>query len=101
MYPEPTTIKRTIKRFAPLQLGKILAVLYGIMGLIFLPFMLLMSLLGPRPEGQGAGMLAFGVGFGLFLPIFYAVMGFITGVIGAFVYNLVAKWVGGIEVEVE
>ena len=44
-----------------------------------------------------------GMGFGLIVigPIFYGVMGFIVGVIGAFVYNIVAGWVGGIEVEVE
>jgi hypothetical protein len=35
------------------------------------------------------------------LPIFYGAMGFILGVIGAFIYNLIARWVGGIEVEVE
>jgi hypothetical protein len=29
------------------------------------------------------------------------VMGFIGGVIGAAVYNLVARWIGGIELEVE
>jgi hypothetical protein len=42
-----------------------------------------------------------GIGFAVFAPILYAAMGFLTGVIGAFVYNLVAGWVGGIEVEVE
>ena len=31
----------------------------------------------------------------------YGVMGFIGGAIGAFVYNLVAGVVGGIEIEVE
>ncbi|MEO6847586.1 MAG: hypothetical protein ABI254_10010, partial [Chthoniobacterales bacterium] len=35
------------------------------------------------------------------LPIIYGAMGFICGVIGAWVYNLVAKFVGGIQVEVE
>jgi hypothetical protein len=45
--------------------------------------------------------MAMGAGAALFAPILYAVMGFIIGVIGAFIYNLVAKWVGGIEVEVE
>jgi biopolymer transport protein ExbB/TolQ len=29
------------------------------------------------------------------------VMGFIAGIIGAAIYNLFAKWIGGIEVEVE
>jgi hypothetical protein len=37
----------------------------------------------------------------LFAAQLYAIMGFLIGAIGAFVYNLVAKWIGGIEVEVE
>jgi hypothetical protein len=43
------------------------------------------------------------MGFGLliFAPILYAAMGFLTGLIGALVYNLAASWLGGIEVEVE
>jgi len=33
--------------------------------------------------------------------VIYGVMGFIFGVISAAIYNLVAHWIGGIEVEVE
>jgi len=46
-------------------------------------------------------MMAFGIGFALAMPVLYAVMGFIFGVIGAGLYNLVAGWIGGIEVDVE
>ena len=38
---------------------------------------------------------------GILMPVIYGVMGFIGGVIGAAVYNLVARWIGGIELEVE
>lgn len=31
----------------------------------------------------------------------YGVMGFVFGAIGALIYNLVAKWVGGFELELE
>ena len=41
------------------------------------------------------------LGFGIFMPVLYGVMGFIFGVLMAVVYNLVARWIGGIEVEVE
>jgi hypothetical protein len=41
MIPPVLTTKRRIKRIAPLQLGKMLAVLYGIMGLLAMPFFLL------------------------------------------------------------
>jgi hypothetical protein len=34
-------------------------------------------------------------------PVFYGAMGFIMGAISALLYNLFAKWVGGIELEME
>jgi len=37
----------------------------------------------------------------IILPIFYGVVGFIAGAIGAALYNLIAGMVGGIEIEVE
>ena len=95
-------MKRRIKRIAPLQLGKMLAILYGIMGLVFVPFFLVMPLIASQvPTGQRSGMMVFGVGFALCMPILYAVMGFVFGALGAVIYNVVAKWIGGIEVEVE
>ncbi len=45
-----------------------------------------------------AGMM---IGFGVLMPVIYGVMGFVFGVIGAAIYNLIAGWIGGIEVEVE
>ncbi len=35
------------------------------------------------------------------MPVIYAVMGFVFGIIGSALYNLVAGWIGGIEVDVE
>jgi hypothetical protein len=102
MNPPTLTTTKRIKRFAPLQLGKMLAILYGIMGLIFIPFFLLMTLVAAHmPAQQRVGLLAFGAGFAVFVPIIYAAMGFVFGALGALIYNLVAKWIGGIEVEVE
>jgi hypothetical protein len=42
------------------------------------------------------GML-FGVGAIILFPIFYGVMGFLVGALGAFIYNLVSGFVGGLE----
>jgi hypothetical protein len=44
---------------------------------------------------------AFGVGAVITLPIFYGVMGLVSGAIGAVLYNLFASMVGGIEIEVD
>ena len=101
--PESQNItKRRIKRIAPVQLGKMFAVLYGLMGLLIIPFFLIMSFVASQmPSQQRVGVLALGAGFTIFVPIIYAAMGFVFGIIGAAIYNLAAKWVGGIEVEVE
>lgn len=70
-------------------------------GLIFLPFFLRMSALIPNRNGQNPFGMIGGLVFGLFAPIFYAVMGFVMGAISAFLYNLLAKWVGGIQVQAQ
>ena len=93
---------RRLKRIAPVQLGKMLAVLYGIMGLLVVPVFLIASAAAANlPAQQRAGMMALGAGFAFLAPVLYAAMGFVFGAIGALIYNLVAKWIGGIEVEVE
>jgi len=104
-----------LKRIAPLQAGKMLAAFYGLMSLVFVPFFMIFMALGSfaaRAQGASAGagagatpplplMLGMGVGFMLLLPFFYAAMGFIVGVLSAFVYNLLARWIGGLALEFE
>ncbi len=95
-----------VKRFDVLSVAKISGLCYGAMGLLFVPFFLLFGMIAGqagRQVGSGIpGMGAmFGVGMAIMAPIFYAVMGFIMGAIGAFIYNLISGWIGGIEVELE
>jgi hypothetical protein len=101
-------MKRTVKRFEPVQLGKMLGVLYALMGLIFVPFFILFAAIGAFAQKSGGdqspgGVFVVGaaVGMALAIPICYGVFGFIFGLISAAIYNLVARWIGGIEVEVE
>jgi hypothetical protein len=102
MNPPQLTDKRRLKRIAPLSAGKICGILYGIIGLLFAPIFLVMSMMSAAlPDEQRTGLMAFGIGAVVMFPILYAVIGFIGGILGAALYNLVAKWVGGIEVEVE
>jgi hypothetical protein len=84
-----------IRRFSVGQSAKVLGVLYLLMGLLFVPFFLLMGAMAP--EGTGG----FGTMFAIGMPLLYAVFGVIGGVIGTVLYNLVAGWVGGIEMELE
>ena len=99
--PQPDkTIKKRLTNIDPLKLGITLAVIYGVMSLIFIiPFFLIMSLVGAANARTGAQAMpvTFSGVFMIFLPIIYAIVGFIGGVIMAFVYNIVAKWTGGVE----
>jgi hypothetical protein len=98
-----------LKRIAPLQAGKMLAAFYGLLSLLFVPFMLVFMAMGSfaaRQQGGSAGpalplMFGMGLGFMVLLPFFYAAMGFVFGVISAWVYNLLTKWIGGFEFEFE
>ncbi len=35
------------------------------------------------------------------MPVLFAIFGFLVGFMGAFLYNLVAGWIGGIEMDFE
>jgi hypothetical protein len=103
-------MKRTIKRIAPLQAGKMIGILYACMGLVIMPIFMLAAIGGAfaqsaqgHNESAAPAVVATGImfGIGLLAPIFYGVMGFVFGVVGTAVYNLVARWIGGIEVDVE
>jgi hypothetical protein len=98
-----------LKRIAPLQAGKMLAAFYGLMSLLVVPFMmffLALSTLASRGHGGPSPFpfvfgLGMGIVFALLLPFFYALMGFVFGVISAWLYNLLARWIGGFELEFE
>jgi hypothetical protein len=91
-----------VKSVGVLSVAKIMGLIYGCMGLIFAPFVLLIGAMGSA-LGQRNSPLAgiFGIGFAVCMPLVYGAMGFVAGAIGALIYNLFAKWVGGIELEIE
>jgi len=91
-----------VKSVGVMSVAKIMGLIYGCMGLIFAPFFLLMGLLGSLVGEQKSPFAGvFGVVIAILMPLMYGAMGFVTGAIGALLYNLFAKWVGGFEVEVE
>jgi len=86
-------MKTRIQKFSPHQNAKVFAVLMAVTSLIFVvPFMLLFSAMSP-------GMKALPVSSMLIIPIVYLIFGYISVVIGCWVYNLLAKFTGGIEFE--
>lgn len=81
--------------------AKVNALLYGILGLLIAPFLLLgpgfaMAAGSKRPSGV-AGLIVFAT----IIPLVYAAIGFIAGALLAFLYNAIAHSVGGLEVELE
>ena len=104
------SMTKQLRSIGPLSCAKVAAIIYGVIGLIIGAFVSLLSLLGVFGGGFGAtggepsapifGLL-FGVGAIILLPLMYACMGAIGGVIMAGAYNLVARVVGGIELEIE
>lgn len=110
--PPLSGLKRRLKRIEPVQAGKVLGILYALFSLLFFPFFALFFALAAvipaaagAPQTQDMPPVAVLGGMGLFFmllaPIIYGVMGFVVGAVGALLYNLVAKWVGGIVVEIE
>ena len=83
-----------IRRFGVGQTAKVVGALYALMGVVFVPFVLIAAMFSPNKPG-------FGAGFALALPIIYGVLGFIFTAIGCAIYNFVAGLVGGIEVELD
>ncbi|HKW32361.1 MAG TPA: DUF3566 domain-containing protein [Candidatus Acidoferrum sp.] len=99
----------TLKRIGPGSAFKVGLVTYAILGLFvgfcFAFFSMVAGSLGSLAGGQAsAGARALGMGFGfgaiIIMPIMYGIIGGIGGVLGALVYNLVAGWIGGLEVDI-
>ncbi len=101
----------TIKRFSVFSVAKIQGLLGFVIGLLIgviygLFFMMagaFMSSLAPRGDGQFAGVSSVVIGLVMMIaiPVFYGILGFIGGCIGALVFNLAAGVVGGIRFELE
>ena len=87
--------------------GLIGLVLGLLIGLIYGLFIIAYSLLGAGMVGGdaalavGGGGIVLGIVAIIFFPIFYGIIGFIGGAIGAAIYNVFARVVGGIEMETE
>ena len=92
-----------VRRMGPLSLAKVSAALYGLIGLLVGGVISLVSVVGGAMAGDEAGPMGmlFGVAAVILLPIFYGCIGFVTSLIGASLYNLVAGWVGGIELDMQ
>lgn len=90
---------KRIKRFGVIQTAKVAGVIYFLIAAVFMvPFGLITLLV---PNTSSSFFPSFGGAFFIFLPFFYGIAAFIMTAIGCLVYNAIAKWIGGIEIEVE
>ena len=95
-----------IRRFGVVRTATVAALMYVVIVLvIFIPILLITALVGITPSGSdaigGAGPVVGVVILGLLAALFYGAFGWIFTAIACLLYNLVAGWVGGIEVQVE
>ncbi len=87
-------MKKQLIRISILQSSKIMTALYVLLGFIY-------TLIGiPMVIFGGAELRIIGIIYVL-MPAILGVVGFVFFVIFAALYNLLAKWLGGIEFEVK
>ena len=96
-----------LKRITPISLGKMLGGLYTLLGLIGGVFFalafeglrsMLMFFLPGMPFDMDDGH-SFSTFLLVILPLIYGAIGFISGIVIAFIYNGTARLFGGIELE--
>ena len=98
---------RRVRKIGVFSVAKIQgAIMFCIALVIIVPIVLLGTMFGALSSmGEhnpfGAMGAIGGVALAVLLPVLYGCAGFVAGAISAFVYNLVAGWVGGIEVELD
>ncbi len=91
--------KRRVKRISVLQTSLVAAIVLLFVSLIFvIPFGLVMALVS---SFDSSSFVIWSIPLIFVVPIFYGAFGFISTAIVCLVYNLVAKWTGGIEIEIE
>ena len=91
-----------VKKIGVLSLAKIQGIIGAVMGIlvgIMFAFMgMVNALLGT--EGAGLGVV---LSFSMIIlaPIMYGVMGFVSGAIVAWIYNVCADRIGGLEIDLK
>ncbi len=99
-----------IKRVAPLSAAKIAGMIYTLLGLPFALLVWIVSLVGLNYSGMSnspflpfspAYVVEGGAIAVIVLPVFYGFFCFLMTLIGAWLYNVVAGFAGGVSVELQ
>ncbi len=98
-----------VRRVEPRSAFKMGLALYGALGLlvgIMMAFIsMIIGLAGLSAPAAGASeslLIRFGIGVGAIVvaPILYGILGGTFAMVAALMYNLIARWLGGLEVEI-
>ena len=89
---------KTISKVSPLSYAKLAGVIYGLIGLLIGVVLAIISLVAAK--GGGTGWLA-AIGSLVVAPLFYGAIGFVFGALAGWLYNLAARLVGGVQIELE
>lgn len=93
-------MKTQISRLSPHQNGKVFGVLTALVSLLFvIPMAVIVSFVPAGVDAHGDPVSQPSALVFLFFPIIYLVMGYIMTVVGCALYNLMFKYLGGIEYE--
>ena len=93
-----------IKRVGPLSFARLSGALYAFIGLIVGGIFSMIAMAGgfaSETSGMPGVAAVAGVAAIVVFPILYGLMGFVATLIGAWLYNVVAGIVGGIELDVQ
>jgi len=94
-----------LRKVGVFSCARVLGILYALLGVVFGALVSVVATLGAAIGSAGGGSteaflgVVFGVAAIVVMPLLYGGMGFVAGLIGAALYNLVAGWAGGVEVE--
>src|SRR5438552_2944500 len=85
--------RMVINRVGPVSFAKITGTLYAILGLVIGAFISLFVLAGGMASNRAVGAI-------VMLPLVYGLCGFVATLVGAWLYNVAAGIVGGVEIDV-
>lgn len=88
-----------IRRLGIGQMAKVMGALYFLIGILIAAIIGLFGSMLPSAREEGAAL--FGGAFLVAMPIIYGLFGVVAGALVAWLYNVVAGFTGGIEMELD
>lgn len=95
--------KRYLTKIGMFSLGKITGAIYALIGFVLGAIITHTALLSGSMRANVGGIagILFGIWAIVAFPILYGIIGFIGGIITAFIFNVATRFLGGLEIEVE